>query len=115
MTGVQTCALPIFKGEAHFLRALYYFTLGNLYGQPYCTKTLNTPAIPIKLTEYVEDKDYTVNTVEEVYTQVLNDLDEAETHLKDNEVKNYPYRADIITVYLLKAGYIFTCKIGRKP
>ena len=25
------------KGEAHFLRALYYFTLGNLYGQPYCT------------------------------------------------------------------------------
>ena len=91
------------KGEAHFLRALYYFTLGNLYGQPYCTKTLNTPAIPIKLTEYVEDKDYTVNTVEEVYTQVLNDLDEAETHLKDNEVKNYPYRADIITVYLLKS------------
>ena len=61
------------KGEAHFLRALYYFTLANLYGQPYCPKNLATPAVPIKLTEYVEDKNYTVNTVQEVYAQVLAD------------------------------------------
>lgn len=91
------------RGEAHFLRALYYFTLGNLYGEPYCTKNLNAPAVPVKLTEYVEDKNYTVNTVEEVYAQVLADLGEAENHLKDNEVKNHPYRADITAVYLLKS------------
>lgn len=91
------------KGEAHFLRALYYFTLANLYGQPYCARNLNTPAVPIKLTEYVEDKDYTVNTVQEVYVQVLTDLDEANAYLKDNEVKNLPYRADITAVYLLKS------------
>ena len=44
------------KGEASFLRALYYFTLANLYGKPYCPQNLNTPAVPIKLTEYVETK-----------------------------------------------------------
>lgn len=91
------------RGEAHFLRALYYFTLANLYGQPYCAKNLATPAVPLKLTEYVEDKNYVVNTVEEVYAQVLADLDEAEACLKDNEVKNHPYRADITAVYLLKS------------
>ncbi len=91
------------KGEAHFLRALYYFTLANLYGQPYCPKNLATPAVPIKLTEYVEDKNYTVNTVQEVYAQVLADLDEADAYLKDNEVKNHPFRADITAVHLLKS------------
>ena len=91
------------KGEAHFLRALYYFTLANLYGKPYCAENLATPAVPLKLTEFVEDKDWVVNTVEEVYAQVLADLDEADAYLKDNEVKNYPYRADITAVYLLKS------------
>lgn len=91
------------KGEAHFLRALYYFTLGNLYGQPYSSNTLSTPAVPIKLTEYVEDKEFKVNTVEEVYAQVLADLEEADVYLKDNEVKNFPYRVDIVAVYLLKS------------
>lgn len=91
------------KGEAYFLRGLYYFTLANLYGKPYCPQHLNAPAVPIKLTEYVEDKDYTVNTVEEVYARVLADLDEAEAYLKDNEVKNHPYRADITAVCLLKS------------
>ena len=91
------------KGEARFLRGLYYFTLANLYGKPYFAGNLDAPAVPVKLTEYVEDKDYTVNTVEEVYAQVLADLDEAEAYLKDNEVKNHPYRADITAVYLLKS------------
>ena len=91
------------KGEAHFLRALYYFTLVNLYGQPYCPKNVATPAVPLKLTEFVEDKDYVVNTVEEVYARVLADLEEADAYLKGNEVKNHPYRADITAVYLLKS------------
>lgn len=91
------------QGEAHFLRALYYFTLGNLYGQPYCAQTLATPGVPLKLSEYVEDKDYVTNTVEEVYAQVVADLDKADVYLTDNEVKNHPYRADIVAVWLLKS------------
>lgn len=97
------------KGEAHFLRALYYFTLANLYGQPYCAKNLATPAVPLKLSEYVEDKEYATNTVEEVYAQVFADLDEADSYLAGNEVKNHPYRADITAVYLLKSRvYLYT-------
>ena len=46
------------KGEAYFLRGAYYFTLVNLYGKPY-TKAgaKNDLGVPIKNTEYIEDKD----------------------------------------------------------
>ena len=53
------------KGETHFLRALYYFTLVNLYGQPYSETNRTSPGVPLKTTSYVEDKEYTMNSVDE--------------------------------------------------
>ena len=91
------------KGEAHFLRALYYFTLVNMYGKPYSPENLSAPSIPIKLSPVVEDKEYTSNTVGETYNQILKDLDEADTCLINTTIKNRPYRADITAVYLLKS------------
>lgn len=91
------------KGEAAFLRALYYFELVNLYGKPYCEANLSSPSVPIKLSPVVEDKDYVCNTVEEVYAQIVEDLDLADTCLVNAQVKNHPYRADITAVYLLKS------------
>lgn len=91
------------KGEAHFLRALYYFTLVNMYGKPYSPENLSAPSIPIKLSPVVEDKEYTTNTVGETYNQILKDLDEADTCLINTIIKNRPYRADITAVYLLKS------------
>ena len=91
------------KGEAHFLRALYYFTLVNMYGKPYSPENLSAPSIPIKLSPVVEDKEYTTNTVGETYNQILKDLDEADTCLINTTIKNRPYRADITAVYLLKS------------
>ena len=94
------------KGEAHFLRALYYFTLVNLYGQPYCPKNVATPAVPLKLTEFVEDKDYVVNTVEEVYDQIICDLDEAEKNfltLPEEKQYSQTYRINLPAVQLLRA------------
>ena len=91
------------KGEAAFLRALYYFELVNLYGKPYCEANLSSPGVPIKLSPVVEDKDYTCNTVEEVYAQIVEDLNLADTCLVNAKVKNHPYRADITAVYLLKS------------
>jgi len=91
------------KGEAHFLRALYYFTLVNMYGKPYSPENLSAPSIPIKLSPVVEDKEYTTNTVGETYNQILKDLDEADTCLINTAIKNRPYRADITAVYLLKS------------
>ena len=91
------------KGEAAFLRALYYFELVNLYGKPYCSANLAAPAIPLKLSVMVEDRDYTCATVSEVYEQILKDLETAETSLARASVKSFPYRADITAVYLLKS------------
>lgn len=96
-------AVSRIKGEAYFLRALYYFTLVNMYGKPYCTANLSAPAVPLKLSSYVEDKEYVLNTVEEVYAQVIDDLNIAEECLEKTPQKNHPYRADLTAVYLLKS------------
>ena len=91
------------KGEAAFLRGLYYFTLVNLYGEPYSPENRDKKCIPLKLNENVEETTGSVATVDEVYRQVLADLDLADTCLSQTSVKNHPYRADITAVYLLKS------------
>lgn len=90
------------KGEAAFLRAFYYFTLVNLYAEPYASSTVSKPGVPLKLSSYIEDKDYTPATVEEVYEQILEDLDRAETCLKQTNRVSL-YRADLTATYLLKS------------
>lgn len=68
------------QGEAHFLRAQFYFILANLYGKPYhasdCDKNL---AVPLKLTPFVEhdpfkDTQFQRATVQEIYQVILADL-----------------------------------------
>lgn len=82
------------KGEAYFLRAAYYFALVNLYGVPYNPQSAKTDlAVPLKTTEYIEDKIYTRNTVEEVYQQIISDLKQAQSLLAGTTRKSY-YHAD---------------------
>ena len=89
------------EGEAHFLRALYYFNLINLYANPYKPSTAGeTTGVPLKLTSYIEDKTYTCSSVEEVYNQIVKDLKKAEECLEKSTSKSI-YRADITAVYLL--------------
>ncbi len=89
------------KGEAHFLRAAYYFWLANLYGKPYIPSTAATdPAVPVKVEEKVNDIKYSRNTVKEVYEQVLADLEIAEECLSSTESQSI-YQADINAVNLL--------------
>lgn len=91
------------EGETYFLRALYYFTLVNLYAPPYAPSTAATDAaVPLKLTSYIEDRPYSLNTVAEVYEQIIADLNRAEECLAQTERKSV-YRADITAVYLLKS------------
>lgn len=92
------------KGEAHFLRAAYYFWLANLYGKPYTPATASTDlAVPIKTIAKVNDVTYQRNTVQEVYNQVLADLEEAESLLAQTGKAQSIYRADINAVYFLKS------------
>lgn len=69
-----------FIGEAKFVRALTYFQLVTLWGQPYQVSNGNTPGVPLILTagalkgEIVKPAR---NTVAEVYAQIEKDLTEA--------------------------------------
>lgn len=90
------------NGEAHFLRGLYYFWLVNLYGKPYNAATSATDlGVPIKTDENVKDIEYQRNTVQEVYDQILSDLQVAEECLSQTTPKSTIYRADSTAVNLL--------------
>ena len=93
------------RGEAHFLRAYYYFWLANLYGKPYDAATAATDlCVPLKTSDVVEDRKFTRQTVAEVYAQVLSDLDQAEREL--TQYKTPPvsiYRADSTACHLLQS------------
>lgn len=55
----DTAAKERIKGEAYFLRGLYYFMLTNLYCEPYNPATADaTRGMPLKFTEYVEDIEF---------------------------------------------------------
>ncbi len=90
------------NGEAHFLRGAYYFWLVNLYGKPYNPQTSSSDlGVPIKIENKVNDKVYQRNTVQEVYAQVLSDLQQAERNLSQTGKAKSIYRADSTAVHLL--------------
>lgn len=97
------------KGEAHFLRAQFYFILANLYGTAYNPVNCDTkPCVPLKLSARVEhDKDKDTQfqraTVKEVYEQIVADLSEAERFLMQSPQlsSRRNYRASIEAVELL--------------
>ena len=91
------------KGEAHFLRAAYYFLLVNLYGEPYvAAKAEQTPGVPIKTTEYVEDEVFERQSVAEVYRQIISDLEIAEQCLQDKNRASI-YHANRVATHLLQS------------
>ena len=90
------------NGEAHFLRAAYYFWLVNLYGKPYTKATAGTDlGVPLKTSPEVNDVIFSRNTVQEVYDLVLSDLKQAEADLSAAKKLETIYRANITAVHLL--------------
>ena len=76
--GVTKAQLIQLKGECYFLRALSHWDLVKMYSQPYIAGTGN-PGVPVVL---VTENGYPKrNTVGEVYTRILTDLDSARTYL----------------------------------
>ncbi|QVY65971.1 RagB/SusD family nutrient uptake outer membrane protein [Polaribacter sp. Q13] len=91
-------------GEAYALRAMQYFELINLYAKPYNKVTANTDAgVPIT-TEYDAEKEYAVESVEEVYALILSDLAKAESllNIQKQEV-GYNYRFSVVAIKALKS------------
>lgn len=91
-------SLEISDGQAHFMRAMHYFTLANIYGLPYCKATAKTDlCVPVKLTEMIEDKQFSRSTCEDTYKQIVSDLVYAAGKLEGKEhpssVMFYPQEA----------------------
>lgn len=91
------------KGEAYFLRAVYYFTLANLYCVPYNPDDATTmKGLPIKFTEYIEDKEFERETLADTYAKVLEDLESADQYLQGTTRKSV-FHADVNAVHLLQS------------
>jgi len=69
-----------YKSEALALRAISYFSMLQLYAQPYNKNAGASPGLPLRLKAYKTgvDNDMARSTVAEVYAQILSDLNTAE-------------------------------------
>lgn len=98
------------KAQALSLRAFYYLQLVNIYAPPY-NKDKNALGVVLKLTAQVEDKKLHRNTVQEVYTQIENDLLEAEQLFNELPVARQwkkDYRPSLPMVqFLLARMYLY--------
>jgi starch-binding outer membrane protein, SusD/RagB family len=71
------------KGEAYAVRALMHFELVRNFAHPY-TVAQNDPGVPI-VTAYDQNALPARNTVKEVYTQIINDLNKAYSMITLNQ------------------------------
>jgi hypothetical protein len=78
--GVTTDELKAVEGEAKFLRALAYHDLVRMYAQDYYPAYKDSLGVPVVLTPSLFGKPAR-NTVEQVYTQIVKDLKDAEAYL----------------------------------
>lgn len=95
------------RGEAHFLRAQFYFVLVNIYANAYNPENAKTTlGVPIKLTSYVEhDKDKETQferaSVATVYEQILKDLKASVDYFTQSPQTHSFYRASKEAALLL--------------
>jgi len=75
-----------FIGEALALRGMTYFSIVQMFGQPYSNGSGNNLGLPLRILaeKSSANNDLARSTVSEVYTQVLADLNSAETKVLAN-------------------------------
>ena len=99
-------------GEAKFLRAFSYFELVNSFALPYQSGQDNSqPGVPLRLvgiTDFSGDHAMARSSVEEVYAQIINDLDDAYAKLPASNgifADKYAAKALLARVYLQQGNY----------
>lgn len=90
------------SGESRFLRALYYFMLVNIYGQPYNAATAGTDyGVPLKTDPAIQDKFFSRASVKQVYDQIVSDLLQSEKELENyNEASNIRVNQAVVQAFL---------------
>ncbi len=90
------------KRDALIERALNYFRLVNTYSPAYSENTKSAVAVPIQLTPDIEALTPS-STVEEVYTQIIADLNAALDMVDDNRPAGFTARGSNLAVKALLA------------
>lgn len=69
-----------YAAEAKFLRALAYYSLVTVYARPYADQAGKSPGLPLRLQAETtpENNDLARSSVEDIYSQILQDLNDAE-------------------------------------
>ncbi|RZS75226.1 RagB/SusD family nutrient uptake outer membrane protein [Pseudobacter ginsenosidimutans] len=81
--GEPAAALNRISGEAHFLRAMYYYILVNLYGKPYNPSSAGTDfGVPLRTDPTIKDQFIARSSTRQVYDQIIADLLDAEKELE---------------------------------
>ena len=89
------------EGEARFIRALNYFQLLNIYGQPFDPSTAASElGVPLRLDNGVEQV-YQRNTVQECYDQIVNDLLDAVSLIAESGITKSKFHPSVGTCQLL--------------
>lgn len=85
-TVVGTSLANNYLGEARLIRAMTYYTLLQYYARPFADGNGSKPGLPLRLKGIKGSgfSDLARSSVSEVYTQILNDLNFAETNLPLN-------------------------------
>ena len=95
------------KAEALGLRGFYYFFLVNLFGEPY-NYNKDALGVPLKLTAGLVENGMKRNTVEEVYEQIVKDLEASSELFNQLPKTRGNYRINSTTVdIILSRVYLF--------
>ncbi|NQX38425.1 SusD family protein [Pedobacter steynii] len=95
------------KAEALALRAFHYYYLINLYGVPY-NKDKSAAGVPLKLVSGLTENPIGRNTVQEVYHQMVKDLEEAISLFKAISVTRNDFRINLpAACILLSRVYLY--------
>jgi tetratricopeptide (TPR) repeat protein len=94
------------SGSAYFFRAWAFYNLVQFFSDPYDTKTASVSlGVPLKLEADV-NKIHQRATVEEVYSQIVQDLTKALNLLPDKS--QYPFRPDKVAANAMLARVFHT-------
>ncbi|WP_366184063.1 RagB/SusD family nutrient uptake outer membrane protein [Flavobacterium ovatum] len=84
-TVVTDAVAKNYRAEARFVRALCYLSLVQTYAKPYALDK-NGLGVPLRLTPVTEagNNDLARSSIDVIYKQIVDDLDQAETDLPDS-------------------------------
>ncbi|GHS94821.1 membrane protein [Bacteroidia bacterium] len=95
------------KAEALAVRALYYFKLVNLYGEPY-NHNKEALGVPLKLTSTMTEAFMPRNTVAEVYDTIVSNLKTASALLEPLPIIRRSYHINQPAIHILLSRiYLF--------